>query len=74
VPLQAHYYSVAPNTAQILCWSFTPKCHRRLRVKDLSRVPAWRLEQALNPRPYTQEATNLPKSHHAHKRWSFYLS
>src|SRR6218665_1200290 len=24
----------APDTARILCRSFTPKCHRQLRVKD----------------------------------------
>src|SRR6218665_868769 len=29
----------ASNTARILLWSFTPKRHRQLRVKDLSKVP-----------------------------------
>ena len=43
-PLQVHYYSEAlPTTALILCRSLTPKRHRQLRVKDLSKVPTWRL-------------------------------
>ena len=28
----------APDTARILCWSFTLKRHRQLRVKDLPKV------------------------------------
>jgi len=35
----------APDTAQILCRSFTPKRHRQLRVKDLPKVPTWQLGQ-----------------------------
>jgi len=31
----------APDTARILCRSFTPKRHRQLRVKDLPNVPTW---------------------------------
>src|SRR6218665_1866356 len=44
-----HFYSAsssplriprsAPDTERILCWSFTPKRHWQLRVKDLSKVP-----------------------------------
>src|SRR6218665_281849 len=46
VPLQVHYYSEAlSTTARILCRSFTPKRHRQLRVKDLPKVPTWRLER-----------------------------
>src|SRR6218665_3733780 len=29
----------ALDTAQILCRSFTPKSHRKLRMKDLPKVP-----------------------------------
>ena len=39
----------APDTAQILFRSFTPRRHRQLRVKDLPKVLAWRLERDLNP-------------------------
>ena len=42
----------APDTARILCQSFTPKRHRRLRMKDLPKVPMWRLERDSNPRPF----------------------
>jgi len=38
-----------PDTAQILCRSFLPKRLRQLRVKDLPKVPAWRLERDSNP-------------------------
>src|SRR6218665_2313522 len=49
-----HFYSAsssplllrnAPDTARILCRSFMPKCHRKLCVKDLPKVPTWRLER-----------------------------
>src|SRR6218665_1751254 len=69
-----HFYSAsssplllrgAPGTARILCRSFTPKRHRQLQVKDLPKVPTWRLEQYSNPRPFGRKATNLPMSHHA---------
>ena len=48
-PLQVHYYSKAlPTTAQMLCRSFAPKYPRQLRVKDLPKVPTWRLERDSN--------------------------
>ena len=31
----------APDTARILCRSFTPKRHRQLRAKNLPKVPMW---------------------------------
>src|SRR6218665_413763 len=55
----------APDTAQILCRSFTPKRHRQLRVKDLPKVPTWRPERDSNPRHFGRKAKNLPLSHHA---------
>ena len=69
-----HFYSASSsplllrgtvNTARILCRSFTPKHHRQLRVKDLPKVPTWRLERDSNPRPFGRKVTNLPMSHHA---------
>src|SRR6218665_1312668 len=63
--LQIHYYSEALPTAWILCRSFTPKCHRQLRVKDLPKVPTWRLEWDSNQRHFGRKATNLPIIHHA---------
>jgi len=54
----------APDTARIQCRSFTPKCHRQLRVKDLPKVPTWRLKQDSNPQPFWRKTTNLPMSHH----------
>src|SRR6218665_2446967 len=55
----------APNTAWILCQSFMPKRHRQLQVKNLPRVPRWRLEWDSNPQPFSRIASNLPMSHHA---------
>src|SRR6218665_991235 len=54
-----------PDATRILCQSFTPKCHRQLRVKDLPKVPTRRLEWDLNPRPFGRKVMNLPMSHHA---------
>ena len=68
-----HFYSAsssplllrsAPDTARMLCLSFTPKRHKQLRVKDLPKVPTWRLERDSNPRPSSQKASTLPKRHH----------
>src|SRR6218665_2628669 len=55
----------APDTAGLLCPSFTPKRNSQLRGKDLSKVPTWRLERASIPRPFGRKATNQPMSHHA---------
>src|SRR6218665_2480606 len=68
-----HFYSAsssplplrgAPDTARILCRSFTPKRHRQLRDKDLPKVPTWRLERDSNPRPSGRKASTLPMCHH----------
>src|SRR6218665_166042 len=64
-----HFYSAsssplllrsAPDTARILCQSFTPKRHRQLQVKDLTKVPTWRLERESNPRLNAIDSTNAP--------------
>jgi len=55
----------APNTARILCQSFTPNHHRQLQVKDLLRVPTWWLERDSKPWPFGQKASNLPMGHYA---------
>jgi len=55
----------APNTARILCRSFTPKRQRQLRVKDLPKVPTWQLDRESNLRPFGPKAPNLPMNHHA---------
>src|SRR6218665_1442565 len=47
----------APDTAQILCRSFTPTRH-------LPKGPPGQLVRDSNPRPLRQKATNLPMSHH----------
>ena len=55
-----HFYSAsssplllrsAPDTARILCRSFTPKRHRQLQVKDLPKVRRRRLERDSSSRP-----------------------
>src|SRR6218665_1691043 len=53
----------APDTARILCPSFTPKRHRQLRVKYLPNFLC-QLERDSNPQPFGQKAPNLPMSHH----------
>ena len=68
-----HFYSAAssllllksaPDTARILCRSFTEKRQRQLRVKNLPKVPTWWLERDSNPRPSGQKASTLPMRLH----------
>ena len=51
----------APDTAWILCRSFTSKSH--MRVKDLSTVPTWQLEQDSSLQTKGGEFTNEPSCH-----------
>ena len=53
----------ALDTARILCRNFTPKRHRQLWVKDLSKVPTWRLQRESNPWPFRRKASTLPMHH-----------
>jgi len=54
----------APDTARTLCRNFMPKRHRQLWVKNLPKVPTWRLERESNPWPFGQKSSTLPKRHH----------
>src|SRR6218665_3016545 len=63
-----------PDTARILCRSFTPKRHTQLRTKDLPKVPTRRLERNSNPRHSDQKASTLPMRHHAQLLISVVLS
>ena len=53
----------APDTARILCQNFPSKRHGQLQVKDLPKVPTWRVEWSLNPWPFGQKALTLPMRH-----------
>ena len=68
-----HFYSAsssplllrsAPDTARMLCRSFTPKRPRQLWVKDLPKVPTWRLERELSPQPSGWKLSTQPMRHH----------
>src|SRR6218665_3110904 len=64
VPLQVHCYLEALlTTTRILCRISHPRRHRQLRVKDLPKVPTWRLERDSNLRPFGRNSPNLPMSH-----------
>src|SRR6218665_682621 len=54
-----------PDTARMLCRGFTLKLHGKLRVKDLPKIPTWRLERDSNPRRFLRKVVNLPMSYHA---------
>jgi len=47
----------------------TPKRYRQLWVKDLPKVPTWRLEWDSNQRPSRRKVMNLSLSHHAPLTW-----
>src|SRR6218665_1005843 len=55
----------ASDTARVLCRNFTPKRHRQLRVKDLPKVPMWRLERDSSPRPSGWNVSTQPMRHQA---------
>lgn len=57
-PLQVHY---RPNSARILCRSFTPQPHKQ--AKDLPKVLTWSLDS--NLLFFGRKAPNLPLCHHA---------
>src|SRR6218665_931094 len=55
-----HFYSAlsspillrsAPNYSTDTVSEFHAEAHRQLQVKDLPKVPTWRLERESNPRP-----------------------
>ena len=55
-----HFYSApssplllrgAPDYSTDTVSEFHPEAHRQLQVKDLPKVPTWRLERESNPRP-----------------------
>ena len=46
---------------------YTPKHYRQLQVKDLPKVPTWRLERDTNPWLSGRKASTLPMRHHAQK-------
>ena len=60
----------APDTAWIPCRSFRPKRHLQLWVKDLPKVPTWRLERDSNPRPLGRKAPNEPFIYHVLYQWA----
>src|SRR6218665_595808 len=54
VPQSAPIVSVADVSVKLY--------RRQLQVKDLPKVPTWRLKRDSNPRPFKQKASNLPRS------------
>src|SRR6218665_2452772 len=49
----------APDTARILCRSFTPKSHRQLRVKDLPKVRIGGAYSGIRPRDPSHERRRI---------------
>src|SRR6218665_287186 len=50
------------NTDTVL--EFHAEVHRQLQIKDLPKVPAWRLERESNSRPSGRKASSQPRRHH----------
>ena len=61
--------STTQRHSQLQLWYcvgvYTLKRNRQLWVKDLPKIPTWRLKWDSNLRPSGGKATNLPLSHHA---------
>ena len=67
-PLQVHYYLEALPTQHGYCdgisWhSFYSVRTFTLWVKNLPKVPTWRIERESNPRPFGRKALTLPMRH-----------
>ena len=54
-----NYVGPRELTARILCQSFMPKRHRQLRIKDLPKVPMWRLERDSSIHTYIRIYTKI---------------
>jgi len=68
-----HFYSApssplllrgAPDYSTDTVSEFHAEAHRQLQVKDLSKVPTWRLERESNPRPSGWKSSSQPRRHH----------
>src|SRR5688572_14354456 len=55
----------APNYSADTESEFHAEAHEQLRVKDLPRVPTWRLEVDSNPQPSGCKAPSIPLHHRA---------
>src|SRR6218665_2752568 len=64
-PIQVHLYSEALPTQHGYCVGvYTLKRYGQLQVKDLPKVPTWRLERESNPRPSDLKSSSQPRRHH----------
>ena len=70
-----HFYSApssplplrgAPDSARMS--EFHAEAHRQLQVKDLAKVPTWRLERESNPRPSGWKSSPQPRRLHVPQR------
>ena len=68
-----HFYSApwsplllrgAPDYSTDTVLEFHAEAHRQLQVKDLPKVPTWRLERESNPRPSGWKSSSQPRRHH----------
>ena len=53
---------------------FHAKRQRQLWVKDLSKVPTWRLERESNPWLFGRKASTLPKRHQVPQRYNVIIA
>jgi len=54
----------APDYSTDTVSEFHAKVHRQLQVKDLPKVPTWRLERESNPQPSGCKSSSQPRRHH----------
>src|SRR6218665_520489 len=68
-----HFYSApscplplrgAPDYSTDTVSEFHAEAHRQLQVKDLQKVPTWRLERESNPRPSGSKSSYQARRHH----------
>src|SRR6218665_200404 len=60
--LQVRYYS-----ARILVPEFHAEAPQTIAIKNLPKVPTWRLEEDSDPRPSGRKASTLPMHHYVQR-------
>ena len=77
-----HFYSTpssplllgdAPDYSTDTVSEFHTEVHRQLQVKDLPKVPTWRLERESNPRPSGWESSSQPRHHHVRTQLIYFI-
>jgi len=63
-PLSPLLLRDAPDHSTDTVSGFHAEAHRQLQIKNMPKVPTWRLERESNPRPSGWKSSSKPRRHH----------